>query len=533
MPFLAAAGVPVRLTPVKSSGRKVQNMQIRDHVGTGKPAIILYPKGTVVTFDELEARANRMAHYFRARGLREGDVVAILMENNEHMHAIMWAARRSGLYYVPINTHLTSSEAAYIIDDSGASAIIGSAPLRNTCENLARHLPSGLPDVLLIADDDLDGWDRYPEAVADQPDTPIADEWEGDLLQYSSGTTGRPKGIKRALPHVPPAEVSGMMSGLVGFWMHPDAIYLSPAPLYHTAPSVWSMNVQAAGVTTVVMEKFDAEGCLDAIARHRVTHGQFVPAMFTRMLKLPEDVRASYDVSSLERVIHAAAPCPVEIKKQMIGWWGPIVDEYYASSEAHGSTLISAEDWLAHPGSVGRAMSGGVHIVDEEGNELPPGQAGEIYFEGGRSFEYLNDPEKTASARDSRGWMTVGDIGYLDDDGFLYLTDRRHHMIISGGVNVYPQEAENMLVSHPKVMDAAVFGVPDEEMGQSVKGVVQTVDPAEATDAFADELLAWLRDRLAHYKCPRTIAFEAELPRTDAGKLYKQTLIEKYSQPVG
>ena len=267
-------------------------MQIRDHVGNGKPAIVLYPKGTVVTFDDLEASANRLAHYLRARGLREGDVVAILMENNEHMHAVMWAARRTGLYYVPINTHLTPAEAAYIIDNSGASAIIGSAALRTTCENLADHLPSGLPDVLLIADDDLDGWERYPEAVADQPDTPIEDEWEGDLLQYSSGTTGRPKGIKRALPHVPPAEAPGMMSGLVGFWMHPDAIYLSPAPLYHTAPSVWSMNVQAAGVTTVVMEQFDAEGCLDAIARHHVTHGQFVPAMFTRMLKLPEDVRA-------------------------------------------------------------------------------------------------------------------------------------------------------------------------------------------------------------------------------------------------
>jgi fatty-acyl-CoA synthase len=315
--------------------------------------------------------------------------------------------------------------------------------------------------------------------------------------------------------------------------MHPDAIYLSPAPLYHTAPSVWSMNVQAAGVTTVVMEKFDAEGCLDAIARHHVTHGQFVPAMFTRMLKLPEDVRTSYDVSSLERVIHAAAPCPVEIKKQMIDWWGPIVDEYYASSEAHGSTLITAEEWLVHPGSVGKAMLGGVHILDEEGNELPPGQPGEIYFEGGRSFEYLNDPEKTASARDSRGWMTVGDIGYLDDEGFLYLTDRRHHMIISGGVNIYPQEAENMLVTHPKVMDAAVFGVPDDEMGQRVKGVVQTVDPADATDEFADELLEWIRERLAHYKCPRSISFEAQLPRTDTGKLYKQTLIEKYSQPVG
>lgn len=504
-------------------------MQIREYLGSGKPAVILHPSGTVITFDELEARANRLAHHFRRAGLAEGDVVAILMENNEHMHAVMWAARRSGLYYVPINTHLTAAEAAYIIDNSAAKAIVGSAALRKTCENLAEHLPGGLPGLLLIADDDLEGWARYPECVADQPDTPIDDEREGDLLQYSSGTTGRPKGIKRELPHVPPAEAPGMMSALVSFWMNPDSIYLSPAPLYHTAPSVWSMSAQAGGVTTVVLEKFDAEGCLDAIQRHRVTHAQFVPAMFTRMLKLPESVRNSYDVSSLQRVMHAAAPCPVEIKKQMMDWWGPIIDEYYASSEAHGSTLITAEEWLAHPGSVGKPMGGAVHILDEDGNELPPGQAGEIYFEGGYSFEYLNDPTKTAASRDKRGWATVGDIGYLDEEGYLYLTDRRHHMIISGGVNIYPQEAENLLVTHPKVLDAAVFGVPDDEMGQRVQAVVQTVDPGDATDEFAVELLTWLRDRLAHYKCPKSIAFEAQLPRTDTGKLYKNGLIEKYS----
>ncbi|BCO38201.1 acyl-CoA synthetase [Mycobacterium heckeshornense] len=504
-------------------------MQIREYLGADKPAVILHPSGTVVTFDDLEARANRLAHYFRRAGLREGDTVAILMENNEHIHAVMWAARRSGLYYVPINTHLTAGEAAYIVDNSSAQAIIGSAALRKTCENLGEHLPHGLPHLLMIADDDLPGWLRYPECVADQPDTPIDDELEGDLLQYSSGTTGRPKGIKRQLPHVSPAEAPGMMSALLGFWIDPDAVYLSPAPLYHTAPSVWSMSVQAGGITTVVMEKFDPEGCLDAIQRYRVTHAQFVPAMFTRMLKLPEPVRNSYDVSSLKRVIHAAAPCPVEIKKQMMDWWGPIIDEYYASSEAIGSTLITAEEWLEHPGSVGKPMLGVVHILDENGDELPPGQAGEIYFEGGYAFEYLNDPEKTAASKDKHGWVTVGDVGYLDDEGYLYLTDRRHHMIISGGVNIYPQETENMLVTHPKVLDAAVFGIPDEEMGQSVKAVVQTVDPADATDQFADELLAWLRDRLAHYKCPRSISFEAQLPRTETGKLFKRELVEKYS----
>ncbi|MDH6243414.1 fatty-acid--CoA ligase FadD4 [Mycobacterium sp. OTB74] len=506
-------------------------MQIRDHVGSGKPAVILYPSGTVVTFDELEARANQLAHHFRAHGLVEGDAVAILMENNEHMHAVMWAARRSGLYYVPINVHLTAAEAAYIIDNCGAKAIIGSAALRQTCAGLAEHVT--LPELLLIAakdsSGDLDGWARYPECVADQPVTPIADEIEGDLLQYSSGTTGRPKGIKRQLPRVPPAEAPGLMKMLVSFWMTPESVYLSPAPLYHTAPSVWSMQAQAEGITTVVMEKFDAEGCLDAIAKHGVTHGQFVPVMFTRMLKLPQAVRDSYDLSTLQRVMHAAAPCPVEIKKQMIDWWGPIVDEYYASSEAIGSTLITAEDWLKHPGSVGKAMLGNIHILDENGKEVPTGEAGEIYFEGANTFEYLNDPGKTASSRDEHGWMTVGDIGYVDDEGYLYLTDRRHHMIISGGVNIYPQEAENMLVTHPRVMDAAVFGIPDAEMGQAVKGVVQTVNPDDATDLFGDELLAWLRDRLAHYKCPRSLSFEPQLPRTDTGKLYKQSLIDKYS----
>lgn len=505
-------------------------MQIRETaVATpDKPAVILYPTGTVVTFGEMEARANQLAHYFREHGLVEGDAVAILIENNEHMHTVMWAARRSGLYYVPINTHLTAAEAAYIVDNSAAKAIVGSEALRPVLEGLAEHLPNGLPAVLLTTGD-LDGWAKYPDAVADLPTTPIADEWDGDLLQYSSGTTGRPKGIKRDLPHLPPSETPGLMAALVSFWMNPEAVYLSPAPLYHTAPSVWSMQAQAGGITTVVLEKFDAEGALDAIQKYGVTHGQFVPVMFTRMLKLPEQVRKSYDVSSLQRVMHAAAPCPVEIKKQMIDWWGPIVDEYYASSEAIGATLISADEWLAHPGSVGKAMTGVVHILDEDGNEVPAGQHGEIFFEGGADFEYLNDSAKTASSRDSHGWKTVGDIGYLDEDGYLYLTDRRHHMIISGGVNIYPQEAENMLVIHPKVMDAAVFGIPDEEMGQTVKGVVQTVDPADATPEFAEELLAWLRDQLSHYKCPRSISFEAQLPRTDTGKLYKQELIARYS----
>ena len=506
-------------------------MQIREHTQAAphKPAVIVHPSGAVVSFGELESRANQLAHAFRSAGLVEGDVVAVLMENNEHFHAVMWAARRSGLYYVPVNSHLAAPEAAYIVDNSGAKAIIGSAKMRHVCEALAEHLPSGLPALRMMADADIEGWQRYPECVADQPLTPIADEIEGDLLQYSSGTTGRPKGIKRELRHVTPAEAPVPLGAIVDFWANPDAVYLSPAPLYHTAPNVWSMCMQAAGIPVVVLERFDAEGTLDAIARHGVTHGQFVPVMFTRMLKLPEDVRNSYDVSGLQRVIHAAAPCPIDVKKQMIDWWGPIVDEYYASSEGHGFTLISAQDWLSHPGSVGRALIGTVHILDENGDELPAGEPGEVFFESNVTFEYLNDPAKTAASTSRQGWRTVGDIGYLDEEGFLYLTDRRHHMIISGGVNIYPQEAEDMLITHPRVMDAAVFGIPDDEMGQSVKAVVQLVDPADASDAMAEELLSWLRDRLSHYKCPRSISFEEKLPRTETGKMIKAPLIEKYS----
>ncbi|MCW2730249.1 MAG: acyl-CoA synthetase [Mycobacterium sp.] len=505
-------------------------MQIRDYVQSGKPAVILASAGTVIGFAELEERANRLAHFWRAAGLREGDTIAAILENNEHVHAVMWAARRSGLYYAMINTHLTAAEAANIVANSGARAVIGSRATRAVCEGLAEHLGDDLPKLLLIADDDLDGWKRYPECVADQPSTPIPDEIEGDLLQYSSGTTGRPKGIRRELPHLTPAEAPNMLMPLLtAVGVSGESVYLSPAPLYHTAPSFWSMAVQSLGGTTVVMEKFDPEKALDCIQRYGVTHGQFVPAMFVRMLKMPEQVRNSYDVSSLKRVVHAAAPCPVDIKREMIQWWGPIIDEYYASSEAVGASFIRAEDWLNHPGSVGRPLVGVPHILDEDGRELPPGQAGEIYYDGGYSFTYLKDEAKTSAARNAHGWATVGDIGYLDDDGYLYLTDRRHHMIISGGVNIYPQEAEDLLITHPRVLDAAVFGIPDDDMGQSVKGVVQLVDPADATDAFAAELLDWLRKRLAHYKCPRSLSFEAQLPRTDAGKLYKQQLVVKYS----
>ncbi len=505
-------------------------MQIREHIDSGRPALILHPSGKQVSFAEMEAGTNRLAHLLRESGLVEGDSIAVVMENNEHIHVVMWAARRIGLYYSLINTHLTAAEAAYIVANSGARAVIGSRATRPVCEELGEHLSDGLSALRLIADGELDGWRRYPECVADCPDTPVADEREGELLQYSSGTTGRPKGIIRELTHATPAEAPLLLRPLfdkVGITT--DSVYLSPAPLYHTAPAYWSMTAQSLGATTVVMERFDPRGALEAIERYGITHGQFVPAMFVRMLKLPEPVRNSYDVSSLRRVVHAAAPCPVAIKKAMIDWWGPIIDEFYSSSEGAGTTYITAQEWLTHPGSVGRALTGVLHILDDNQQELPPGQAGDIYCEGGLPFTYLGDVAKTAASRDPRGWATVGDVGYLDEDGYLYLTDRRHHMIISGGVNIYPQEAEDLLISHPEVLDAAVFGIPDPEMGQSVKAVVQASDPSDATEEFAAELMSWLRTRLAHYKCPRSISFESSLPRTDTGKLYKRTLIDKYS----
>lgn len=511
-------------------------MQIRDGAGPnpGKPALIVHPTGTVLTYGDLEARANRLAHYLRSRDLGEGDTIAILMDNNEHAYAAMWAAQRSGLYYTLINTHLTAAEAAYIVDNSGAKAIIGSPAVLATCAELERYLPDGLPAIRMIADADFEDWLRYPECVADQPSTPIDDEREGALLPYSSGTTGRPKGIRRALPPAGPVDGRHTLSPLLdAMGLNRDAVYLSPAPIHHTAPAAFTMAVQGLfGGTVVMMEKFDAEGTLDAIQRLHVTHGLFVPAMFVRMLKLPSEVRSKYDVSSLQRITHGAAPCPPAIKRQMIDWWGPVIDEYYASSEAPGASFIGSRDWLAHPGSVGKPIVGVAHILDEDGVELPAGRTGGVYFEGGVTFEYLNDDEKTRASRNENGWATVGDIGYLDEDGYLFLTDRRHHVIISGGVNIYPQEAESILVTHPKVLDAAVFGIPDAEMGQSVKAVVQTVDPADATESFARDLAEWVRARLAHYKCPRSISFEAQLPRTDAGKLYKQELVAKYAAIV-
>lgn len=495
-----------------------------------RPAVILGAAGTVVTYRELDERSNQLAHHLRRVGLKRGDVVAAFLPNDEHFHVVAWAVRRSGMYLTPVNTHLTPDEVAYIVDDCGARLLISSAVLGDIAERLDA---SAVPHVekRLMLGGTLPGWSSYEEVVAAEPVTALPDEAEGTILQYSSGTTGKPKGVARQIdggpmrleadPSVPFLRAIGLAEG---------DVYLSPAPLYHSAPAFWSMAVHRLGGTVVVMERFDPEQFLALIQRHRVTHTQTVPTMFVRLLKLPAQVRGRYDLSSLRAVVHAAAPCPVLVKRQIIDWLGPIVSEYWSSTEGAGATFVTAEEWLAHPGTVGRPMMGTLHTLDDDGRELPPGEAGQIWAAGGPDFAYLNDADKTAGSRNQKGWRTVGDIGYLDDDGYLYLTDRKAYVIISGGVNIYPQEAESVLITHPKVLDVAVFGVPDEEMGEQVKAVVEPVEWTHAGPELGSELIAFCREHLAAYKCPRSVDFRPKLPRSDAGKLYKRRLRDEYWQ---
>ena len=493
-----------------------------------RPAIRMGASGTTVTYQDLDERSNRLAHLLRARGLEPGDNLAILLPNEPAFLEAAWAAQRGGLYYTAINTHLSADEAAYIINDSDARAIVAADSLADTASRLGGASAPGVRFRLLVGGE-LEGWERYERAIATQPATPIPDESEGDFMLYSSGTTGKPKGIRRPLSKAAfgtRMEPAAGLLGLLGFGE--GDVYLSPAPLYHAAPLGFCMAVLRLGGTVVVMERFDAAATLDLIARYRVTHAQFVPTMFSRLLRLPATERQGHDLSSLRQVVHAAAPCPVDVKRDMIEWWGPIIAEYYAATEGHGATFITSEEWLTHPGSVGRPMIGGVHILDDDGRELPAGEIGTVWFAGGPAFEYHNDPAKTAEARNADGWATTGDVGYLDGHGYLYLTDRRAYVIISGGVNIYPQEAENVLVGHPRVLDAAVFGVPNPEMGEEVKAVVQPADPAEAGPELEAELIAHCRERLAGYKCPRSVDFTDTLPRLDNGKLYKRVLRDRY-----
>ena len=492
-----------------------------------KPAYIMASSGETVTYGELDARSNQGAHLFRSLGINKGDSIALFMDNTPRYYEVLWAAQRSGLRFTAISSKLTAGEVEYIVKDCEAKAFVCSKGVADVAAQLAPLIP-GVK--LFMVDGATAPYESFEDARAKFPQTPIADEGQGGAMLYSSGTTGRPKGVRRPVTGEQPIDAPNglaMMGARLYGWT-PDSVYLSPAPLYHSAPLGWSMAVQALGGTVILMERFDPEDTLRLIEKHKVTTAQFVPTHFTRMLKLPEDVRAKYDVSSLDQVFHAAAPCPVPIKEQMIAWWGPIISEYYAGTEGNGFTAINSEEWLAHKGSVGRSLMAELKICDEDGEPLPPRAEGQVYFAGGGQFEYHNDPKKTAEARNKHGWTTLGDVGWVDEEGYLYLTDRKSFMIISGGVNIYPQEIENLLITHPKVADVAVVGGPHEEMGEEVIAVIQPADWADAGDDLAAELNAFARANLSHVKAPRKIDFMEELPRHQTGKLYKRLIRDAY-----
>jgi acyl-CoA synthetase (AMP-forming)/AMP-acid ligase II len=496
-----------------------------------KPAIVM-GAGTSVSYQELEDRSARLAQLLSARGLRRGDNVAILAENHPRFFEVYWAAIRSGLYLTAVNWHLTPEEAAYLVVDSGSQVLISTSHLADTASALLDFIPDC--ELRLMMDGAAPGFETYEDAIDQFPAAPPADQSRGDVMLYSSGTTGRPKGIKRPLSgmQIDDPELKGVSTierMLLG--MDDQSVYLCPAPLYHSAGLQWSAGVHEMGATLVVMERFDPEDFLRLVERESVTHTQVVPTMLVRLLKLPAETRARYDLSSLRCVLHAAAPCPIETKRQAIEWLGPIVDEFYGATESVGMTFVKSNEWLEHPGSVGRPITGIPHVCDEDGTELRAGEIGIIYFEQERqTWEYHGDAEKTRSTRHPvhENWAALGDIGYLDDDGYLYLTDRQSFMIISGGVNIYPAEIESCLVMHPKVLDIAVFGLPDPEMGEFVQAVVQPAADVETSPELAEELREYVRERLAGYKVPRSIDFRDELPRQANGKLYKHPLRDEY-----
>ncbi len=495
-----------------------------------KAAIRMASTGETISYAELDARSNQFAQLLRANGIKPGDHIAIFLENHPRYFELAWGAQRAGVIYTAINYRLSVDETNYIVGNCEARMVISSARLAETAAGLrAADNPERIVEQWLMIDGVIDGWSSYEAALEAMPADRISDECAANDMLYSSGTTGRPKGVYSP-PLSPEIDAPTVLSDLCQntFGMDTETIYLSPAPLYHAAPLRYNLAVMRLGGTCIVMERFDEERYLQLIEQYQVTHSQLVPTMFVRMLKLAPEVRARYDVSSLRCAIHAAAPCPVSIKQQMIDWWGPILWEYYAGTEGNGVTLLDSHAWLSKPGSVGKAVSGVVKICDENGEELPVGQEGSVYFADGKVFVYHNDAEKTAGSRNAKGWTTLGDIGRLDEDGYLYLTDRKAFMIISGGVNIYPQETESLLVTHPKVMDAAVFGVPDPEFGEQVKAVVQPLDMADANPAFAAELVEWCREHIAHHKCPKSIDFSAALPREANGKLYKRGLRDQY-----
>ena len=492
-------------------------------------AILMAESGDQVTYKEFDARTNQLAHYFRNSGLKRLDHYAIFMENHLRYLEVCGAGERSGLYYTCINSYLKDDELAYILNNSESKILITTVEKLPQAREALKKAP-GIKTCLVIGGLDDEGiFLSYEDVILQLPETPIPDESLGTSMLYSSGTTGQPKGILRPLQEGAPGAALPLYDFLSNLWQYREnMIYLSPAPLYHSAPQAAVGLTIRKGGTVIVMERFDPETYLDLVCQHQVTHTQLVPTMFSRMLKLPEEIREKADLSSLEIAIHAAAPCPAQVKETMIKWWGPIIHEYYGATEGLGFTACNSEEWLAHKGSVGKVILGDIHILDEDGNPSPAGEPGEIWFKTATKFTYFNNEEKTQESMSHDGSMsTVGDVGYLDD-GYLYLTDRSTFMIISGGVNIYPQETEDLLITHPKIADAAVFGVPNVDLGEEVKAVVQVLEGIEANDELAQELMTFCAEHLSRQKCPRSIDFEAELPRLPTGKLYKRQLKDRY-----
>ncbi len=490
-------------------------------------AVVMAGSGKTMTYGQMDSQANRFAQLLRARGLSPNDAFAVLLENRIEYFTIIWGSQRAGTLLVPISTRLTGPEISYIVRDSEAKLLITSGAF----DEAMVQIRADCPDLDILVMDSGDAED-FATALAAQSADPIDDQTAGMVMLYSSGTTGQPKGIRPAPPEDPDPQAPNplMALAMMGAGMPADGsmIYLSPAPLYHAAPIGWCSTVHRLGGTIVVMEKFEPEAALQAIETHKITDSQWVPTHFVRFLKLEPELREKYDLSSHQRALHAAAPCPVPIKQEMIEWWGPIVNEYYAGSEGIGMTLVKAEDWLTHPGSVGRAIHGIMHICGPDGEEVVAGEDGLVYFENDTLPTYHNDPGKTAEAMHPKGWMTLGDIGHVDEDGFLYLTDRKSHMIISGGVNIYPQEIENLLITHEKVMDAAVIGAPCPDLGEKVVAVVQPINMGDAGDALEQELRDFLAPQLARIKLPKLFDFRPELPREANGKLYKRELRDEF-----
>lgn len=492
-----------------------------------KVAYVMAESGECVTYAQLEARSNQFAHLLRSLGLKAGDHVAVLLENHPRFFEICFGAQRAGIIFTAISTRLKAKETAYIINNCGAQLLLTSRAMSTLADELLA-LTTAVKHRLML-DGVTAGHQAFEPLLALQAVTPIPDQSAGGDMLYSSGTTGHPKGVfipPDSTDYDAPTSLMGICQNHFGFG--PNSIYLSPAPLYHAAPMRFCMSAMRLGSTCIIMTHFDPEKFLDCVEQYRVTHTQLVPTMFVRMLKLPPAQRLGRDVSSLQFAIHAAAPCPVPIKEQIIDWWGPIVWEYYAGTEGMGMTLVRSPEWLTHKGTVGKAVIGQLRICDDAGEEVPTGQIGTVYFAEGRPFAYHNDPDKTQASRNTQGWTTLGDVGYVDEEGYLYLTDRKSYMIISGGVNIYPQEVENLLVTHDAVVDAAVFGVPNEEFGEEVKAIVQPRDMTQAGPELAADLMAFCQQHLSTIKCPKSLEFMAELPRHPTGKLYKRLLRDRY-----